>query len=90
MKTHWIESGLAALLLATAAGAAERSVALKVEGWHSKGDAFKAESAVRAVKGVKSAAGDFAGKQLSVVFDDAVTSNAQVRKAVVDAGFNVR
>ena len=88
MTSHW-KSGLAVLLLASAAGAAERSLPLKVDGWHSKGDAYKAEAAVRAVKGVKSAAGDFASKQLTVVFDDAVASEAQLRKAIADAGFKV-
>ena len=86
MTSHF-KSALGIIVLSGAAGAAERSLPLKVQGWHSKGDAYKVEAAVRAVKGVKSAAGDFAGKQLTVVFDDAVTSEAQVRKAVADAGF---
>lgn len=88
MTTHW-KSGLGVLVLAGAAGAAERSLPFKVDGWHSKGDAFKAETVVRAVKGVKSATADFASKQLTVVFDDAAASEAQVRKAIADAGFKV-
>ena len=88
MTIQW-KSALGSLVLAGAAGAAERSLPLKVEGWHSKGDAYKAEAAVRAVKGVKSATADFASKQLTVVFDDAAASEAQVRKAIADAGFKV-
>lgn len=80
---------MAILFLAGAANAAERSLSLQVEGWHSKGDSFKSEAAVRAVKGVKSAAGDFAGKRLTVVFDDAIASEAQLKKAIADAGFKI-
>jgi copper chaperone CopZ len=78
-----------ALLLAGASWAADRSVTLKISGWHSKGDAFKTEEAVRAVKGVKSAAGDAGKKELAVVFDDAVASQAQVEHAVVSAGYQI-
>ncbi len=88
MTIQW-KSALGVFVVAGAASAADRSVPLKVEGWHSKGDAYKAEAAVRAVKGVSSATGDFAGKQLTVVFDDAVTNEAQVRKAIESAGFKV-
>jgi copper chaperone CopZ len=44
---------------------------------------------VRKVAGVKSAAADPAQKTLAVVFDDAVATQAQVKKAVGDAGYSV-
>ena len=46
---------LIALLLSLAARAAEQTLSLKIDGWHSKGDGYKTEAAVRAVQGVKSA-----------------------------------
>jgi copper chaperone CopZ len=82
-----LRSALLAFLLAAAAGAAEQSLTLKIEGFHSKGDAYKVELAVRAVKGVRSAAADAATKELVVVFEDAQTSEAEVRKAISAAGY---
>jgi copper chaperone CopZ len=78
---------LATLMMATAAHAAAKSVSLKVLGWHSKGDAFKTEEAVRGVKGVSAVQSDVAGKRLTVTFDDALTSNAAILKAVTEAGY---
>jgi copper chaperone CopZ len=76
-----------ALLMATAANAAEKSVSLKVLGWHSKGDAFKTEEAVRGVKGVSAVQTDVPAKRLTVTFDDARTSDAAILKAVAEAGY---
>jgi copper chaperone CopZ len=78
-----------ALLLAGSALAAEKSVTVKIAGWHSKGDAFKTEAAVQSVKGVKSAASDYGRKVLVVVYDDAVATQGQVEAAVVEAGYQV-
>lgn len=80
-------TALLLLALAGAATAAEQSLTLQVEGWHSKGDAYKTEQAVRQVKGVRSASADSAKKQMTVVFDDAATSEAAVRKAISEAGY---
>jgi mercuric ion binding protein len=77
----------ASLLMATAANAAQKSVSLKVSGWHSKGDAFKTEEAVRGVKGVSAVQSDVPSKRLTVTFDDAATNNAAILKAVTDAGY---
>jgi copper chaperone CopZ len=77
-----------AFALSAAALAADQSVTLKVDGWHSKGDAYKTEQAVRQVKGVRSASADAGKKELTVVFDDAVASEAWVRKAISEAGYN--
>ena len=78
---------LAALLLSFAAQAADQSLTLKIDGWHSKGDAYKTEQAVREVKGVKSAEADVRGKQITVNFDDAQASAGAIQKAISDAGY---
>ncbi len=67
--------------------AADQSLTLKVDGWHSKGDAYKTEQAVRQVKGVRTATSDAAKHELIVVFDGAATSEAEVRKAISEAGY---
>ena len=77
----------AALALTLAARAAEQTLTLRIEGWHSKGDAYKTEQAVRAVKGVQSASSDPAKKQLTVSYDDAVASPAAIQKAISEAGY---
>ncbi len=79
----------AALLLAGSALAADKSVTVKIAGWYSKGDAFKTEDAVQHVKGVKSAKSDYDKKELVVVFDDRVATQAHVDAAVVAAGYQV-
>ena len=84
-----LRSALAALLLAGSAAAAEKSVTLKISGWHSKGDAYKAENAVRGVKGVKSASADPEKKVLTIVFDDAVVTQAKLENAITDGGYQV-
>ena len=81
------QSAMLAFAMAAAASAAEQSLTLKVEGWHSKGDAYKTEQAVRQVKGVRSASSDSGARQLTVVYDDAATSVAEIQKAVVSAGY---
>jgi len=82
-----LRAALWVFALAGAAAAAEQSLTLTVDGWHSKGDGYKTELAVRQVKGVKSADADTQKKQLTVVFDDAATSEAEVRKAITSAGY---
>jgi copper chaperone CopZ len=84
-----LRSVLIGLIGAGAALAADQSVTLKVGGWRSKGDGYKAEAAARSVKGVKSATADVGKKELAVVFDDAVATRAQVEKAVKDAGYTL-
>lgn len=73
--------------VAFGAAAADQSLTLRVDGWHSKGDAYKTEQAVRQVKGVRSATSNQATHELSVVFDGAATSEAAVRKAISEAGY---
>lgn len=88
MTFPW-RTGLAALLLAFAASAAEQTASFKIAGWHSKGDALKTEAAVKALPGVKSTSADVPAKTLSVTFDDAAATAAQVAKAVEGAGYSV-
>ena len=74
-------------LVALGVAAADQSLTLKVDGWHSKGDAYKTEQAVRQLKGVRSATADAGKHELSIVFDGAATSEAEVRKAISEAGY---
>ena len=76
-----------ALALATAAQAAEQSLSLKVEGWHSKGDVYKTEAAVQKVRGVMRVSSDLPGKTLTVVYDDAAANAATIQKAISGAGY---
>ena len=78
---------LLALALAAAAHAAEQSLSLKVEGWHSKGDVYKTEASVQKVKGVVRVSSDLSGKTIVVVFDDGKTSAAEIQKAISSAGY---
>jgi copper chaperone CopZ len=82
-----VKSLLLALALATAAQAAEQTLRLKVEGWHSKGDVYKTEAAVQKVKGVVRISSDLSGNTITVVFDDAVANAAAIQKAISAAGY---
>jgi copper chaperone CopZ len=82
MKRLW-----PALVLAFATQAAEQSLRLKVEGWHSKGDVYKTESAVQQIKGVLRVSSDLPNKTITVVFDDAHANPAVIQKAISGAGY---
>lgn len=73
--------------LASAALAAEQSLSLRVEGWHSKGDVYKTEAAVQQVKGVVRVSSDLSKKEITVSFDDAQANAAQIQKAISSAGY---
>jgi copper chaperone CopZ len=75
--------------IALAAAAAEQSVTIRVQGWHSKGDAWRTESSIRQVKGVRDVRTDAGKQQVTVVFDDAVASRARIEKAIADAGYSI-
>ena len=77
----------AGLLLSLAALAADQSLSLKIDGWHSKGDVYKTEAAVHQIKGVKSVSSDLAKKEMTVVFDDATANAAEIQKAISAAGY---
>ena len=76
-------------LIASAGIAAEQTVTIRVQGWHSKGDAWRTESSIRAVKGVREVSTDQGKQQVTVVFDDSAASRAQIEKAVADAGYSI-
>jgi copper chaperone CopZ len=78
---------LALFALASAALAAQQSLSLRVEGWHSKGDVYKTEAAVQQVKGVVRVSSDLSKKEITVSFDDAVANPAQIQKAISSAGY---
>jgi len=75
------------LAIAAAVQAAEQSLSLKIDGWHSKGDVYKTEHAVQGVKGVRGVSSDLANKTMTVTFDDASTSAAAIQKAISSAGY---
>ena len=78
----------AALFLPPAARAAEKIETIKIVGWHSKGDAYKTEVAVRGVKGVSNASADYGRTVVVVTYDDKQASRQQVEKAIGDAGYS--
>jgi copper chaperone CopZ len=79
---------LGALLCAPLVHAAEKTETIKVAGWHSKGDAYKTEAALRAVKGVSDASADFGKAAVTVKYDDAHASRQRLEKAIADAGYS--
>ena len=79
---------LGVLLFAGLARAAEKTETIKVSGWHSKGDAYKTEAALRAVKGVSNASADFAKGAVTVTYEDSQASRQRLEKAVADAGYS--
>ena len=88
MSTRTALALAAALSLAPAVHAAEKTVTIKVMGWHSKGDAYKTEVAVRAVKGVSNASADYARTIIVVTYDDQQVTPQQLDKAIGDAGYS--
>jgi len=85
-----IRTTLLSLALATAAVAAQKTDTIKIDGWHSSGDAYKAEQVVRAVKGVVKAEADKRAGVLTVTYDDAATNRSAIEKAVAGAGYSVK
>jgi Cu+-exporting ATPase len=75
--------------LAGAAFAAEKTESLGVSGWHCGGCAAKTESALREVKGVRTASADKTKKQVTVTYDDTQAKRADLEKAIAEAGFSV-
>ena len=88
MKTHRATAA-AVLLFSLGAAASEQTASLKIQGWHSKGDALKAEAMVKAMTGVKNVTTDVQAKTLTVVFDDAAVTQARLIKAIEGAGYTV-
>jgi copper chaperone CopZ len=79
---------LGVLLCAPVLRAADKTETIKVAGWHSKGDAYKTEAALRAVKGVSNASADFGKAAVTVKYDDAQASRQRLERAIADAGYS--
>jgi len=75
--------------LSTAAFAAPRTETLKVSGWHCNGCAARTESALKDLNGVSTAAADKKKQQVTVTYDDAKLTRADLEKAVADSGYTV-
>jgi copper chaperone CopZ len=88
MRTRTALALAAALFLPPAVHAAEKTATIKVTGWHSKGDAYKTEVAVQAVKGVSKASADFARTIIVVTYDDRQVTPQQLDKAIGEAGYS--
>ncbi len=88
MRTRTALALAAALFLPPAVRAAEKTATIKVMGWHSKGDAYKTEVVVRAVKGVSNASADYARTIIVVTYDDQQVTRQQLDKAIGDAGYS--
>ncbi|HEX9604925.1 MAG TPA: heavy metal-associated domain-containing protein [Myxococcales bacterium] len=88
MRTRTALALAAALFLSAAANAAEKTVTIKVVGWHSKGDAYKTEVSIRAVKGVSNASADYTRMIVVVTYDDEQVTPQQLEKAIGDAGYS--
>ena len=88
MKTRTALALAAALFLPAVARAAEKTETIKVVGWHSKGDAYKTEVTVRAVKGVTNASANYGQTTIAVTYDDKQATRQQVEKAIADAGYS--
>ncbi len=88
MRTRTALALAAALFLSPSARAAEKNVTIKVMGWHSKGDAYKTEVSIRAVKGVSNASADYARMIVVVTYDDKQVTPQQLEKAIGDAGYS--
>ena len=84
-----IAGSLLAASLSLGAFAGEKTETIKVSGWHCGGCAARTESALKDVKGVESAQADKAKKQVTVKYDDAKVSHADLEKAIADSGFTV-
>jgi mercuric transport protein len=75
--------------LSTASLAAPKTDTLKVSGWHCAGCAARTESALKDMKGVSTAAADKHKNQVTITYDDAKVTRADLEKAVADSGYTV-
>jgi copper chaperone CopZ len=84
-----IAGSLIAASLSLGAFAAEKTETIKVSGWHCGGCVARTEAALKDVKGVESATGDKAKKEVVVKYDDTKVKRADLDKAIADSGFEV-
>ncbi len=86
-----IAGSLLALLLSSAALAAERTETIKVSGWHCGGCAARTEAALKDVKGVTTVASDKTKHVVKVTYDDYDDSKVKridLEKAIAASGFS--
>ena len=89
MKTTILAAFAGAVLLSSAAFAKDASTTMKVGGWHCGGCAGKTETALKGVKGVKDAKADASAKTVTVTYDDAAATPADLEKAIVALNYKV-
>jgi copper chaperone CopZ len=80
---------IAPLLLAAPSFAKETSTTVKVKGWHCSGCAGETETALKQVKGVKTATADFDKHTVVVAYDDSQAKPSQIEQAISKAGYTV-
>jgi copper chaperone CopZ len=83
-----IAGSLFALLLSSAALAAERTETIKVSGWHCGGCAARTEAVLKDVKGVTMVSSDKTKHVVKVTYDDSQVKRLDLEKAIADSGFS--
>lgn len=83
-----IAGSLFALLLSSAALAAERTETIKVSGWHCGGCAARTEAVLKDVKGVTMVSSDKTKHVVKVTYDDSQVKRIDLEKAIADSGFS--
>ena len=88
-KTLVAALSIAPLLFAVPSFAKEATTTVKVKGWHCAGCAGETETALKQVKGVKTATADFDKKLVVVAYDDSQAKPGQIEQAIAKAGYSV-
>lgn len=88
MKYLTMSAAIATFSVFTApAFATQQTVILSVPGMICASCPYIVESAISAVDGVDEVSADFETRSATVIFDDAVTSPAEIRKATAAIGY---
>lgn len=80
----------AAMLSASAAGAAERMIQLKVSGMTCPSCSYQVESSLKRLQGVKQAHADADAGRATVIYDDGRVSVQKMLRALYEAGYPAR
>jgi len=83
-----IAGSLLALLLSSAALAAEKTETIKVSGWHCGGCAARTEAALKDVKGVTTVASDKTKHVVKVTYDDSKFKRIDLEKSIASSGIS--
>ncbi len=84
-----IIAAIAPLMLSATSFAKETTTTVKVKGWHCAGCAGETETALKQVKGVKTATADFDKHTVVVAYDDSQAKQGQIEQAIAKAGYSV-